>query len=164
MRITPAYLLGLVLLCPGLAFSADPVRLAHDEFLPADVYGSRQDRPDQVLFEIASYRLTLGNETIPQAIPGAQGSIAWLFLEGRSMVSGNSVSKAQVNFVEAEGRMLPGRLDQSSQTLMLYLPSARLDTLLGVLSKPGPHYVQARFYANGTVWSDIHSGPVPVGR
>lgn len=157
-------LMAMLLAALGTAGAAEQVRLPHDEFLPPDVYGNRQDRPEQVLIEITGYRLTLGNETIPQAIPGAQGSSAWLFLEGRSLAEGNEVSRAQVNLIDAGGRVLPARLDRSSQTLMLYLPAAQLDTLMTLFSNPGPHYVQARFYANGTVWSDIHSGPVTIGR
>ena len=164
MRIRPVALAGVMLAVLATPVAAEPVSLPHDEFLPPDVYGSRADRPEQVLFEVDAYRLTLGNETVPQAIPGAQGSSAWLFLEGRALVSGSPVERAQVNLIEAGGRVLPARLDRSSKTLTLYMPASRLDTLLKLFDRPGPHYVQARFYANGTIWSDIHSGPVRLGR
>ncbi|UAW97900.1 hypothetical protein KEM63_14020 [Halopseudomonas nanhaiensis] len=163
MGIRAGALLGALLVALASPAMAEQVRLPHDEFLPPDVYGSRQDRPDHVLFQVTAYRLTLGSETIPQAIPGVQGSSAWLFLDGHSLVDGNPIDRAQVNLIEAGGRMLPARLDRSSNTLMLFMPAAQLDTLLTLFASPGPHYVQARFYANGTVWSDIHSGPVKLG-
>lgn len=164
MMLRLGMLTNMLLVAFSASLAAEPVRLPHDHFLPPDVYGSRQDRPEQVLFEIAEYRLTIGSETIPQAIPGAQASSAWLFLKGRSLADGNAIERAQVNLIEASGRMLPARLDRSTGTLMLYMPAARLDTLLTLLASPGPHFVQARFYANGTVWSDIHAGPVAIAR
>lgn len=156
-------LLSIFLLMVCTAPSANPVTLPHDEFMPEDTYGLRADRPEQILFEIRQYRLTLGSEARAGSAPAVQQG-AWLHLEGVSLVSGSSVTRARVVLVEPGARLRPAQLDTRGGVLVLYYPQPALDSLLALLNGPGPHYVQGRFYGNGTVWADLHAGPVDLPR
>lgn len=153
--------IALTVLCS--APMANTISLPHDEFMPEDVYGLRVDRPEQILFEVRQYRLTLGTESRTGSASAIQAG-AWLHLEGGSLVSGSPVARARVVLIEQGARMRPAQLDARSGTLILYLPQSMFDALLGLLTGPGPHYVQGRFYGNGTVWADLHAGPVHLPR
>ncbi len=136
--------------------------LPHDEFMPPDRYAVRQDRPEQLLLEVESHRLTAGVESRPAATGKAQEASLWLFLEGRSLVRGSSLRSVRVGFVGDAETLPPVRYEQNTQTLTLFYPMRYFTVLTSLLATSGPHYVQARFYANGTVWADIHSGPVSL--
>lgn len=146
----------LVWLCSAPLASAQG--LLHDEYLPDDLYAARQDRPDQMLFEVQRYRMTLGTEYRPNALPAPQSAGVWVFLEGRSLIQGSPVRQARIAFVDNGTRPRPARLDAKSQTLYIEYPQVHLEALLRLLDAPRPAYVQARFYGNGTIWADVHGG------
>jgi hypothetical protein len=60
--------------------------------MPADTYGLRVDRPEQILFEVRQYRLTLGSEARTGSAAAVQAG-AWVHLEGTSLVPGSDVLK-----------------------------------------------------------------------
>jgi hypothetical protein len=163
MRISFRYLVSIMLAFLCSTPMANTVTLPHDEFMPEDLFGLRTDRPDQILFEVRQYRLTLGTEARAGNSPAVQAG-AWLYLDGVSLVSGSAVGSARVVLLEPGARLRPAQLDGRSGTLVLYYPQSMLEALLSLLSGPGPHYVQGRFYGNGTVWADLHAGPVPLPR
>lgn len=160
MRTIRHYFVGMLLSVLGSAVLANPVSLPHDEFMPEDVYGVRRDKPEQMLFQVEHYRLTVGTEQRPGATQVGTGHGVWLLLEGRSLISGSPVRRAEISFVDVGARTRQTRLDSRSQTLHLSYPLSYLDTLLRVLDQASPSYVQARFHGNGTVWADVHGGPV----
>lgn len=137
---------------------ANTLGLPHDEYMPDDLYAARKDKPDQMLFEVQSYRLTLGTEYRPNALPSPQSNGVWVFLQGRSLISGSPVQQARIAFVDAGSRARPARLDSATQTLYIEYPQAHLDTLMRLLEGGGSAFVQARFYGNGTIWADVHGG------
>lgn len=134
--------------------------LAHDEFMPPDRYAARQDRPDQMLLEVQRHRLTVGVESRPAASGKTQEASLWLFLEGRALLQGSSMRSVRVGFVGDAESLPPARYEHNIHTLTLFYPMRYFPVVTSLLAAPGPHYVQARFYANGTVWADIHAGPV----
>lgn len=149
---------SILLLFVCSAPMANASGLPHDEYMPADLYGSRQDRPDQMLFEVERYRVTLGLEHRPGALPNPHSAGAWIFLRGRPLIDGSPVTQARISFAEPGSRPRPARLDAESQTLELQYPAGYFDYLLRLLEADRPSYVQARFYGNGTVWADVHAG------
>lgn len=151
---------GLMVALLSSCVLAAPVTLPHDEYMPADIYGLRQDKPEQILFQVDQYRLLFASEQRPGTAASSSleaGSV--LFLQGRSLLAGNPVERAEVRFVPAGSALRPARLDGRSQTLMLVYPESMLAVLLQQLQTPGAEYVQARFYGNGLIWGDIHSAP-----
>ncbi|HSP30612.1 MAG TPA: hypothetical protein VLO13_01145 [Halomonas sp.] len=137
---------------------ANTLDLPHDQYMPDDLYAARKDKPDQMLFEVDSYRLTLGTEYRPNALPSPQSSGVWVFLQGRALVAGSPVNRARIAFVESGSRARPARLDPQTHTLHIEYPLAHLETLLRLLDGEAPAFVQARFYGNGTIWADVHGG------
>ncbi|HDZ55942.1 MAG TPA: hypothetical protein ENI17_16585 [Pseudomonas xinjiangensis] len=164
MSVDRKSLVGLFFALLCTASMAGPVTLEHDEFMPEDVYGLRTDKPDQMLFQISSYRLTIGSEARPGGLNDALAAGVWLFAEGRSLAEGSPVRQAQIEFLNPGSRPRPARLDPATQTLFLYYPLAYLETVLSLIDAPGPAYVQARFYGNGTIWADLHAGPIELKR
>lgn len=152
-------LCGLLTLLLSASALAAPVTLLHDEYMPADIYGQRQDKPEQILFQVDEYRLLFASEQRPGAVSSAPEAGSVLFLQGRSLLPGNPVARAEVRFVPQGSTLRPARLDGRSQTLMLVYPESMLPVLLQQLQTPGAEYVQARFYGNGLIWGDIHSAP-----
>lgn len=163
MRISARCLVSIILAMLGTAPMANAVSLPHDEFMPEDVYGLRVDRPEQILIEILQYRLILGTEARTGSAAAVQPG-AWLHLEGRSLVPESTVTRARIILLETGSRLRPAHLDGRTGVLTLYYPQAMLEALLQLLAGPGPHYVQGRFYGNGTVWADLHAGPVALPR
>jgi len=155
MRLIAGMMAALLSTC---VLSA-PVSLPHDEYMPADIYGLRQDKPEQILFQVDQYRLLFASEQRPGPASSSPEAGGLLFLQGRSLLPGNPVERAEVRFVPAGGTLRPARLDGRSQTLMLVYPESMLAVLLQQLQAPGAEYVQARFYGNGLIWGDIHSAP-----
>lgn len=151
--------LGLSLLLAGLPALAAPVTLPHDDAMPVDLYNQRQDKPEQVLFEIQKYRVVVASEQRPGAAAGSTQANGFLLLQGRTLLPGSPVQRAEVRFVASGAALPPARLDARRQTLMLVYPESLLSVLLQQLNSPGVEYVQARFYGNGLVWGDIHSAP-----
>lgn len=153
-RMLVSILLGLLCSAP----MASTLGLPHDQYMPDDLYAARQDKPDQMLFEVESYRITLGTEYRPNALPAPQSTGVWVFLEGRSLIAGSPVRQARIAFVEAGSRARPARLESKTQSLLIEYPLTHLDTLMRLLERTGPTFVQARFYGNGTIWADVHGG------
>lgn len=160
MRTGDKVIISILLAGLACVVSAAPAGLPHDEFMPPDRHAIRQDRPDQVLMQVDNYRITAAIESRQVSVGRMQESSLWLFLEGRSVLTGDSLRQVRVGFVEAADNLPPARYDAASQLLTLYYPRGYLPTLTGILNGPGPHFVQARFHGNGTVWADIHAGPV----
>lgn len=163
MRVSARRLVSIILVILGTAPMANAVSLPHDEFMPADTYGQRVDRPEQILFEVRQYRLTLGSEARTGSAAAVQTG-AWVHLEGTSLVPGSDVSRARIVLIEPGARLRPAQLDAANATLVLYYPQPMLESLMQLLMGPGPQYVQGRFYGNGTVWADLHAGPVMLPR
>ncbi|MBA6420508.1 hypothetical protein ACS8E9_08105 [Pseudomonas neustonica] len=136
---------------------AAPVTLPHDEYMPADVYSLRQDKPEQILFQVEQYRVLFATEQRPGVVSSTPEASSLLFLQGRSLLPGAAITRAQVSFVPPGVTLRPAQLDGRSQTLMLMYPESMLPLLLQQLESPGAEYVQARFYGNGLIWGDIHS-------
>tara|TARA_R110000751_G_scaffold292573_1_gene399892 strand:- start:717 stop:1211 length:495 start_codon:yes stop_codon:yes gene_type:complete len=157
----PTCLLGLSLslLLASLPALAAPVTLPHDEAMPADIYNQRQDKPEQVLFEVQEYRVVFASEQRPAAGSSSTQANSFLLLQGRTLLPGSPVQRAEVRFVASGAVLLPARLDARRQTLMLVYSESMLPVLLQQLNSPGAEYVQARFYGNGLIWGDIHSAP-----
>lgn len=153
-RVIISILLSLLCSAP----MANTLGLPHDQYMPEDLYAARQDKPDQMLFEVQSYRLTLGTEYRPNTLPAPQSSGVWVFLEGRTLIAGSPVHQARIAFVEVGSKARQARLDSNTQTLHIEYPLAHLDTLMRLLENGSPTFVQARFYGNGTIWADVHSG------
>lgn len=151
----------LLALLPSVVAAA-ALQLPHDEFMPPDRYAARQDRPEQLLLEVESYRLTVASESRRSGAGNTQQSAFWLFVEGRSLLPGAPLSQVRVGFVEGPGPVPPARHEPATQTLTIHYPQQYLETVRDLLAGPGPHYVQARFHGNGTVWADIHAGPITV--
>lgn len=149
--------LGVLLALP---LAAAQVSLPHDEYLPEDIYGQRQDRPEQVLFEVQRYSLTIGSELRPGARPNdAQASVS-ILLEGRSTLTGSPVRRARLQFAEGTGGQRGARLVNDGTLLVINYPLALLPAIRQMLDSPGTDYVQGRFYGNGLIWADLHSEPV----
>lgn len=146
----------LVLLCS--APMANTLGLPHDQYMPDDLYAARRDKPDQMLFAVEKYRVTLGTEYRPNALPAPQSSAVWVFLEGRTLIAGSPVHQARIAFVEAGSKPRQARLESKTQTLHIEYPLAHLETLMRLLERDSPAFVQARFYGNGTIWADVHGG------
>lgn len=142
---------------------AAPVTLPHDEYMPADIYSLRQDKPEQVLFQVEQYRVLFATEQRPGVVSSAPEATSLLFLQGRSLLPGVTMTRAQVSFVPPGAALRPAQLDGRSQTLMLMYPESMLPLILQQLESPGAEYVQARFYGNGLTWGDIHSAARVVG-
>lgn len=160
MKIGTKALTGLFLGMLTGVVSAAPPSLPHEEFMPPDRYAARQDRPEQMLLEVARYRLTIASESRQAGAGRIQESSLWLFIEGRSLVRGSQLDNVRVGFVEGTGTLPPARHEAATQTLTMYYPLSYLTSVLGLLEGPGPQFVQARFYGNGTVWADLHAGPI----
>ena len=156
--------LCISILLAGLACvaSAAPPSLPHDEFMPPDRHGVRVDRPEQMLLQIDNYRITVASESRQVSVGRMQESSLWLFLEGHSLAAGSDRQKVHIGFVEAADTVPAARLDAVNQTLTLYYPLSYLQTLVHILNGPGPHFVQARMHGNGTVWADVHAGPISI--
>tara|TARA_R110000764_G_scaffold61741_6_gene131643 strand:- start:5452 stop:5931 length:480 start_codon:yes stop_codon:yes gene_type:complete len=150
---------GLIALLFSVSALASPVTLPHDEYMPADIYGQRQDKPEQILFQVEQYRLMFASEQRPGPTSSVPETGSVLFVQGRSLLPGNPVVRAEVRFIPQSSTLRPARLDGRSQTLMLVYPESMLPVLLRQLETPGAEYVQARFYGNGLIWGDIHSAP-----
>ncbi|MEH6565635.1 MAG: hypothetical protein V7756_09970 [Halopseudomonas sp.] len=151
-------LLGLsLLLLLSPSAGAAPVILPHDEYMPADTSGLRQDKPEQILFQVEQYRLLFASEQRPGVASSAPEASSHLFLQGRSLLTSSPVQQAEVRFVPPGTALRPARLDGRTQTLLLTYPDSMLPVLLQQLSSPGAEFVQARFYGNGLIWADIHS-------
>ena len=148
-------LLALAMMCCEL--SAAPVSLPHDEYMPPDVYGLRQDKPEQILFQVEQYRVLFATEQRPGVVSSAPQASSQLFLQGRSLLPGGAIERALVSFVPAGEALRPAQLDGRSQTLLLMYPDTMREALLRQLESPGAEYVQGRFYGNGLIWGDIHS-------
>ncbi|HCB44566.1 hypothetical protein BXT89_07170 [Halopseudomonas pachastrellae] len=147
---------GLSLLAPLLAAQ---VSLPHDEYLPADPFGQRQDKPEQVLFEVQRYSLTVGSELRPGGRPNQAEAGVWLLLEGRSLLAGSPVERARLHFVEGGAGLRAARLEDDANTLVITYPLSLLPVIRQQLDAPGADYVQGRFYGNGLIWADLHSAP-----
>lgn len=158
MSLGSRILISILLALLSSAPMANTLGLPHDQYMPDDLYAARRDKPDQMLFEVEKYRVTLGTEFRPNALPAPQSSGVWVFLEGRSLIAGSPVHQARIAFVEPGSRARPARLDSQSQTLYIEYPLAHLDTLMRLLEQAKPAFVQARFYGNGTIWADVHGG------
>jgi len=151
-------LTSILLAALASVVAAAPQDLPHEEFMPPDRYAARQDRPEQLLLQIDNYRMTVASESRQGSTGRSQESSLWLFVEGRSLLRGGALRSVRIGFIDGAASLPPARHDQQAQTLTLsYLPA-----LTGLLDGPGPHFVQARFYGNGTVWADIHAGPISV--
>lgn len=145
--------------CLALPLAAAPVSLLHDEYLPEDIYGQRLDRPEQVLFEVQRYSLTVGSELRPGARPNeAQAGIS-LLLEGPSLLPGSPVQRARLQFSDGAGGQRGARLVEAGTLLLINYPQAMLPIIRQMLDSPGKDYVQGRFYGNGLIWADVHSEP-----
>lgn len=146
----------------ALPLAAAPVALPHDEYLPEDLYGQRVDRPEQVLFEVQRYSLTIGSELRPGARPNdAQAGVSML-LQGRSLLPGSPVQRARLYFADGPGGQRGARLVDDGTLLVINYPLALLPAIRQMLDSPGKDYVQGRFYGNGLIWADMHSEPVPA--
>ena len=157
MRRAVALTLGALLV---QSLAAAPVALPHDEYLPEDLYGQRQDKPEQVLFEVQRYSLTVASELRPGARPNdAQASVS-LLLEGRSVLPGSPVQRARLQFVDGAGGQRGARLADDGALLVINYPLALLPAIRQMLDSAGTDYVQGRFYGNGLIWADLHSAPV----
>jgi len=159
MRPGLSPVLALSLLLASLSALAAPVTLPHDDAMPADLYNQRQDKPEQVLFEVQEYRVVFASEQRPGTAASSTQANSFLLLQGRTLLPGSPVQRAEVRFVASGAALPPTRLDARRQTLMLVYPESMLPVLLQQLSSPGAEYVQARFYGNGLIWGDIHSAP-----
>lgn len=140
---------------------AAPLSLPHDEFMPPDRNATRPDKPEQMLLEVENYRVSAGLESRQGPVGKLQQSSLWLFLDGRSLLRGNNALRSvRVGFVEDAKVLPPPRYEPDTQTLALFYPMGYFDVLTALLASSGPHFVQARFYGNGTIWADIHAGPL----
>ena len=155
-------LTSILLAALASVVAAAPQDLPHEEFMPPDRYAARQDRPEQLLLQIDNYRMTAASESRQGSTGRSQESSLWLFVEGRSLLRGGALRSVRIGFIDGAASLPPARHDQQAQTLTLYYPLSYLPALTGLLDGPGPHFVQARFYGNGTVWADIHAGPISV--
>lgn len=153
-------LFSILLILACSAPMASPIVLPHDLALPDDLHGVRQDKPDQMLFQVEGYSLTLGTEYRANTSPGSQDSGIWMRLAGQSLIHGSPVRQARISFTEPGVRARPARIDPPSQTLHMSMPVGQLELVLRLLEGSRPVYVQARFYGNGTVWTDVHTDPV----
>lgn len=143
----------------ALPLAAASVSLPHDEYLPEDVYGQRVDRPEQVLFEVQRYSLTVGSELRPGARPNEAQTTVSLLLDGRSLLPGSLVQRARLQFADGAGGQRGARLAEGGTLLLIHYPLALLPTIRQMLDSPGKDYVQGRFYGNGLIWADLHSEP-----
>ncbi|MCO5787401.1 hypothetical protein DHB74_13630 [Pseudomonas sp. G11-1] len=157
-KVLTSILLGT--LASVVAAASSP--LPHEDFMPPDRYAARQDRPEQMLLEVDNYRLTIASESRQAGTGRTQESSLWLFIAGRSLLRGSQLDSVRVGFIDGPGSLPPARHEAATQTLTMYYPLSYLDTVRGLLEGPGPHFVQVRFYGNGTVWADIHAGPITV--
>lgn len=162
MKITAKALTSILLAALAGVVVAAPLDLPHEEFMPPDRYAARQGRPEQLLLQIDSYRMTVANESRQGSTGRSQESSLWLFVEGRSLLRGGALRSVRIGFIDGAASLPPARHDQQAQTLTLYYPLSYLPAVTGLLDGPGPHFVQARFHGNGTVWADIHAGPISV--
>ncbi|KAA0692401.1 hypothetical protein DT594_15685 [Halopseudomonas laoshanensis] len=158
MSIGSKALVSILLALLSSAPMANTLGLPHDQYMPDDLYAARQDKPDQMLFEVDSYRLTLGTEYRPNALPSPQSAGVWVFVQGRSLIAGSPVHQARIAFVDAGSKARPARLEPDTQTLLIEYPVAYMQTLMRLLDGDAPAFVQARFYGNGTIWADVHGG------
>lgn len=156
VKVLTSILLGML---ASVVAAAAP-QLPHDEFMPPDRYAARQDRPEQLLLEVERYRLTVASESRQTGTSRTQESSLWLFIDGRSLLPGAQLAHVRIGFVDGPGSLPPAR--HEAGTLTLYFPLGYLETVRGLLAGPGPHYVQARFHGNGTVWADVHAGSISV--
>lgn len=161
MRTATKACISILLAALASVVIAAPLSLPHDKFMPPDRNATRPDKPEQMLLEVESYRVSAGLESRQGSVGKVQQSSLWLFLEGRSLLpSNNALRSVRVGFVEDANSLPPPRYEPDTQTLALFYPKDYFDVLSSLLANPGPHFVQARFYGNGTLWADIHAGPV----